>query len=204
MYFCGDDGNLFRYERMMQQIPRFRERRSGIYIKDIGASLERTSEEERNEEMLLRMIAYGIPASFWKRVSEDKDEKLFMNEAHEDNFFRLMTGKKQKKMITSGQYLAAAFLLTADEWLWDMVKTDVTDIGIFFDNMTIRGANTDQYVLFHLAKEIYTGEQFVSMEELGDSELINPELLNLIINSFILRYEGPGIMEEARRHADGK
>ena len=103
-------------------------------------------------------------------------------------------------MLSSGRYLAAAVLLCADEWLWEKSKGSVTDLGIFFDNVALRGAGTEQYVLFRVAKEIYAGEQFVSMEEMADSELVSDELLSLIVSAYLLRIAGLGLAGEGKRN----
>ena len=201
MYFTKEDGEAYLLEVMMRQVPGFRQRRSGIRIVDPDLSITGIFGEGGKEEMKLRMERYDVP---WRmrRDAEGRSprDELFRDEDHRTRFREMLDGSCTSRMLSSGRYLAAVFLLSADGWLWERVKTSVTDLGIFFDNVSIRGASTEQYVLFHSAKEIFTGEQFVSMEEMADSEIVSDELLSLIVSAYLLRVAGLGLAGEVKNN----
>ena len=201
MFFTKEDGETYLLEIMMRQVPGFRQRRSGIWISQPDLELESIFGKEGKEEMKLRMERYDVPGRMRKDAEgRSNDDALFRDEGHGIRFHKLLGGSCQGKMLSSGKYLAAAFLLCADAWLWEKAKGSITDVGIFFDNVSIRGASTEQYVLFHAAKEIYTGEQFVSMEEMADSEIISDELLSLIVSAYLLRVAGIGLAGEVKKN----
>lgn len=201
MYFCKEDGELFLFELMMRQVPGFRPRRSGIHVRKQDVSIDQAFEKEGKKEMKLRMEMYEVP----KRIRKDAegreaDDELYRDAAHKERFVKELNGTCAKRMRENGKFLAAVFLLTSDEWLWEQVRAAVTDAGIFFDNMLIKGANVDQYILFHAAKEIYTGVPFVSMEEMADSTIVSDELLALIVSAYLLRVAGLNLEGRKRKH----
>lgn len=201
MFFTKEDGEMYLLEIMMRQVPGFRQRRSGIRISKLDLELNGLFGKEEREEMKLRMERYEVPRRMKENAEErGDDDELFRDEGHRDRFNKILCGSCQGKMLSSGKYLAATFLLCSNEWLWEKVKGSVTDVGIFFDNVSIKGAGTEQYVLFHVAKEIYTGEQFVSMEEMQDSEIISDELLSLIVSAYMLRVAGVGLAREVKKN----
>ena len=113
-----------------------------------------------------------------------------MNDDHRRYFLRLLEGHRGKIMKRNNRYLAAVFLLSSDRKLWKRVKHEVTDQGILFESIFIKGFTEDQYTLFFMAKDIYTGERFVQDEELADPEIVSDELYSLIVNAFLLAAGG--------------
>ena len=199
MYFCKEDEKLFLLEVMMRQVPGFRPRRNGLRVSQKNLTMDELFGEDGKDAMKIRMETYEVPGRM-KRDAEERStgDELFKDEAHKKRFLNVMAGPCERQMTKNGRFLAATFLLTADEWLWSRAEGCVTEIGIFFDNASISGAGTDQYVLFHSAKELYTGEQFVSMEEMADSEIVSDELLSLIVSAYLLRVAGIGLAKEVR------
>lgn len=203
MYFCKGDGELFLFELMMRQVPGFRPRRNGIHVQKQDVSIDQVFEKDRKEEMKLRMEMYEVPKRIRKDAEErEADDEFYRDAAHKGRFLKELNGPCAKKMRESGKFLAAVFLLSSDEWLWDQVRDSVTDAGIFYDNMLLKGASVDQYILFHAAKEIYTGVPFVSMEEMADSTIVSDELLALIVSAYLLRVVGLNL--EGRKRKNGK
>ena len=190
MYFCKGNGELFMLEVMMRQVPGFMPRRSGIRVSQ-DLTVNEVFGNEGKEDMMLRMEKYEVPERLRSEaVGRDEKDCLFRDEAHRNRFVKLLGGSCERQMTGNGRFLAAAFLLTSDEWLWEKTKDQVTDVGILFDNASIQGSSPEQYVLFHSAKEIYTGVQFISYEEMVDSETVSNEILSLIVSAYLLRVAG--------------
>lgn len=65
---------------------------------------------------------------------------------------------------------------------------------IHFEAIRIHGVDLDGYVIFHMAKELYSGKEHITISELSDPELINDKLLRPIVNSFLVRLYGINIL----------
>ncbi|MCR5461203.1 MAG: hypothetical protein K6F51_15170 [Acetatifactor sp.] len=138
MFFTKEDGEAYLLEVMMRQVPGFRQRRSGIRISQTDLEMDDVFGKEGKEEMKLRMERYEVPGRLRRDAqSRNGDEDLFRDDGHRLRFNGLLNGSCKERMLSSGRYLAAAFLICADEWLWEKSKGSVTDLGIFFDNMTL-------------------------------------------------------------------
>lgn len=75
-------------------------------------------------------------------------------------------------MMQTANYAAAVFILSADENLWERVKGNVLERGIYFDRIRIGGVTLEQYILFHAAKDVYNGTKHIRLSELTDRDLI--------------------------------
>lgn len=190
MYFCKDNSRLFKYEQLMQEPPGYRPRKSGLVVSQKDIVVDQIFQKGKEQEMILRMMAYDLPERLQRELPQSERKVFFINNKHKKLFTELLDSSRGKMMVRSSRYIAAVFLLSADEELWKMVETDVTDIGIFFDNIIIHGVNTKQYVLYHMAKEIYTGDKFISEDELADSDLISDEMYALILHAYFISVGG--------------
>ena len=99
-------------------------------------------------------------------------------------------------------YAAAVFLLSADEILWEKVRKNVLDTGIYFDRVRLGGVTLEQYILFHAAKDVYSGTKHIRLSELTDRELIPDEILRLIVNAFVIEKCGVEIVKQEVWNAD--
>lgn len=53
--------------------------------------------------------------------------------------------------------------------------------SIDFSAIRIHGVDLDSYVLFHTAKDLYTGTKHISLSELTDPELVSDSAFRLLI-----------------------
>ena len=141
-----------------------------------------------------------------KRVDEifcevDK-ELIFRNPKHRNGFYSLLMGKRAKTLQYAPGYAAAVFLLSADEILWEKVRKYVLDTGIYFDRVRLGGVTLEQYILFHAAKDVYSGTKHIRLSELTDRELIPDEILRLIVNAFVIEKCGVEIVKQEVWNAD--
>lgn len=190
MYFCRENSRLFMYEKLMQQTPEYRPRGKGLYVSHRKTLLDKVLQEVSREQMILRMLAYDLPERLQREIVAKQRRHFYMNDDHRRYFLRLLEGHRGKIMKRNSRYLAAVFLLSSDRKLWKRVKHEVTDQGILFESIFIKGFTEDQYTLFFMAKDIYTGERFVQDEELADPEIVSDELYSLIVNAFLLAAGG--------------
>jgi len=182
--FCVSPG-LRVLERQMQQPPGYRPRGYGICVMDVDWR-SRGNYSERVDEIFCEV---------------DK-ELIFRNPKHRNDFYSLLMGKRTKTLQYAPGYAAAVFLLSADEILWEKVRKNVLDTGIYFDRVRLGGVTLEQYILFHAAKDVYSGTKHIRLSELTDRELIPDEILRLIVNAFVIEKCGVEIVKQEVWNAD--
>ncbi len=200
MYFCRENGELFLLEVMMRQAPGFRPRKSGIRVMHRNLTMDEVFGVKGKEKMRIRMERYEVPERIRKDVSGRSGEgELFRDGAHRERFMKVLAGPCQRQMQGNGRFLAAVYLLSCDDWLWERTKDQVTDLGILFDDVSVQGADAERKVLYHSAKEIYTGIQFISLEQMVDSKTVSDEVLSLIVSAYLLRVAGISLAKGVKK-----
>lgn len=119
-------------------------------------------------------------------VFETGDHQIRFDAAYKEN----LTG-------SAGQ-TAAVFLLTADPFLWSKARMSVNPEVIDFPSIRIHGVDLDGYVLFHTAKDLYTGTKHISLSELTDPELVSDSAFRLLITAFLIRRYGAEVLSAER------
>lgn len=187
---------LRELESGMRQIPGFSPRRSGI----IRGRPEQMQPAPYGE--LVRFFLEEIPPS---RLAV---RIINLKNRGEVNEFMFRSGQHKKRfreICGSGEYgflhldhgqAAAVFLLSADTFLWGRAKPCITEQGIRYREMAVRGIEPDGYALFCAAKEMCGGRPGLSLSELGDSELIGDRLLQVILTGILISRHGIGILAE--------
>ena len=181
----------------MQLIPKFVPRTSGIYIKQ-----ERCKNEApiQSEELLRQLFKEVELHALAQRVQtlinkSEVDDTLFRNLTHKKRFNSIYKSGLFPELDDSNGYTAAIFLLSADTFLWNRAKEYITSNQIYFDDIRIGGVDLDGYAIFHMAKELYSGNVHVTVAELSDKEVINDKLLRLMFHSFLVRRNGINILK---------
>lgn len=216
--------SLAGIEMEMQRVPGFRPRGAGIVVsrfeysasdcdccvcaykarkKRCGSSTGCVCLRERlvagcvplAELMAVLTAEVAVPA-FVSRVSRlsQQSDRLFRDEAHRQRF----DGAREKNLTDVIAQMAAVYLLTADSYLWSKAQTAVAAERINFTAMHIHGVDLDGYVLFHTAKDLYSGSKHISLSELTDPELVSDEAFRLIVTAFLLRRYGAPVLQAER------
>lgn len=114
-----------------------------------------------------------------------------------DHQIRFEAAYRESLTGSAGQ-TAAVFLLTADSFLWSKARMSVTMEGIDFPAIRIHGVDLDGYVLFHTAKDLYTGTKHISLLELTDPELVSDSAFRLLVTAFLIRRYGAEVLSAER------
>ena len=123
---------------------------------------------------------------------------LFKDKEHQRRFeftknsLRILFGK------TSNCHIAALFLLTADEKLWQLAQTAVTEKAIRFEHIKLSGINTEGYALYQMAKMLSTGHTKITVSELADEQLISDPLLAVLVGAMFISRFGSDVLEVRR------
>ena len=119
----------------------------------------------------------------------------YRNEKHHIVFTETIKHMNRKNKAL----MAALYLLTADFALWKCVRHAVVNSVICFEQVRLRGTNTNSYPLFCAAKDLYLGTKHLTVSDLADAELISPKTFSLICNAMAIRRFGLGAIQYEER-----
>nr|WP_308625379.1 hypothetical protein [uncultured Eisenbergiella sp.] len=191
----------------MQRIPGFTPRRSGM-------SVSRFEYKARDCDCSVclreRLVAGSVPLTellgvlsrevrsrpFVARVSRLSRQPLpvFETGGHQ---LRFEAACREQLTGSAGQ-TAAVYLLAADPFLWGRARMALKPEEIDFPAIRIHGVDLDGYVLFHTAKDLYTGTKHISLSELTDPELVSDSAFRLLVTAFLIRRYGAEALSAER------
>lgn len=205
---------LAQIEIEMQRIPGFTPRKSGMMVSRFSYNPVNTLKTEKNSQCnpegctcpQKRFAAGGVPLNeLLEEISVEVNARPF--EARMSNLTRQTIqlfrehghclryeAARQANLIGVAHQTAAVFLLTADSFLWNKSRQAVTSEGVCFSDIRIHGVDLDGYVLFHTAKDLYSGTKRISLSELTDPELVSDEAFRLIVLAFLIRRYGAEVL----------
>ncbi len=199
--FCSSP-QLCVLERQMQPPPGYRPRGDGICIMNEAEWRRRGNYSEIvdcvNSRMQMEHLKRRIDEVFCVAVQE----LIFSSPAHREKYLLLMRGKRAEIFGSHSNYAVAVFLLSADDGLWERAERHVADTGIYFDRIRLGAVTLEQYILFHVAKDVHNGTKHIRLSELADRELVADRLLRLIVNTFVIQKCGVGMIEQEEWNAD--
>lgn len=108
----------------------------------------------------------------------------------------IMVGIEREYAVQVTELCSYCFLLSADEKLWEKTRRQMSDTGIYFNQVRLGSVTLEQYILFHAAKDAYHGTKHIRLSELTDRELVPDEILRLIVNAFVIERYGMDIVEQ--------
>ena len=92
-------------------------------------------------------------------------------------------------------WLAAVYLLSAHAGLWQKTIAAVTPGQIDFGSIRLGDASVREYVLYRVAKGIFSGALGATSAELADPELVNDDTLLLVLCAVLIARYGPDVMQ---------
>ena len=168
---------LRKLEAFMQEIPHFPPK---------GAKIDFDSLED---EILLFEIENVIvnikPPNENLNIGKDNIMK-FRNEQHRNTF--LSEAKKQN--LKNHKLIAALYLLTADEKLWDTARSYVGKDDIVFENIHLKSGSENAYTLYCAAKDLYNGSRHLAIDDIADGTIIKNKVFSLICNAMLIKRKG--------------
>ena len=119
----------------------------------------------------------------------------FADRAHRARMARLFT---QVQPRPPGNRLAAFYLLTASETLWERVRFGVLGDNINLTCASLRGISTRDYTLYQAAVGCLTRTRRISASELADPELVDDMSLRLILSAERIARYGANLLTGRR------
>lgn len=123
------------------------------------------------------------------------DGEIFLNPIHRSRFHTVCRLQNISIEDRNPAYLAALFLLTADNKLWCAAKEHIYLDNFDFKKMHLNGMNTDGYAIFQAARTIYTGREYIKQDEIADKTLIDEHTFKIIINAKLLSKYGAAMFQ---------
>ena len=145
-------------------------------------------------EMIIECFSEIGHFYFKKRLTDlvaSSPNGWFISEAHEVRFENVCEMLKIYKMDRNPRYLATLFLLTADGRLCSLAKEYIYPNYFEFMHIRLSGMTTNSYALYQVAKTIYTGKEYIKLNEIADGHLIDHQTFMAIIHAIlIVKYGG--------------
>ena len=110
----------------------------------------------------------------------------FKSQQHKSTFKKAIR-KKDKK---DTRLMAAIYLLTADQILWNKVKGNIRESRIDFDEVRLDTVSENGYTLYSASKDMYFNTDHVSLSDIFDTNLIPEKMFNVIITAINIRRLG--------------
>lgn len=105
---------------------------------------------------------------------------------------RLYTGRC--KSFYTNEYLAAMYLLTATQTLYDRTRQCFTKYGLEFALVNNKGLSVDEYTLMGTAKTLYFGTDDLTAEDITEPEIVSTEALSFIVNAVLIVRFGEAVL----------
>ena len=121
----------------------------------------------------------------------------FKSAMHRKNFTGFISPKNSDYYCSRSEFVAAAFLLSADKLLWERSERALARYSVNFGMIDLSGISTEGYALYKAARAVYNGDSDISLSELCDWTLIDdPTTLTIFTGVMLLRN---GIRMQKRR-----
>ncbi len=109
---------------------------------------------------------------------------------HKKKLLNVLNYLKCPVCSMKSEFLAALFILTSDNKLWNKAKYAVTINGIDFKSIDVKGINSDEYTLFKASQDILEGTRHLDLNDLGDNKVIGDNIFELIKTALYVRRYG--------------
>ena len=110
----------------------------------------------------------------------------FKSQQHKSTFKKAVS----KKDKTDNKLMAAMYLLTADQILWNKVKGNIHENRIDYDEVKLSTVTENGYTLYSASKDMYFNTDHVSLSDIFDTSLIPPKMFDVIITAICIRRMG--------------
>lgn len=114
---------------------------------------------------------------------------MFKGEKHKKRFLNEIELLKNQNSHFNKRFLSALYIITSDEFLWNVSKDHIEHNKIKFEQIDIRGINSLSYQLWQISKSLLSKEE-ISVNELLDKELFSDKNFKIIIDAIKIARKG--------------
>lgn len=198
------------YERMMQQVPRYRwdTLNTDYYIGTYARYLHRTNTPATENALTIAaeitpwpILVMSIAEVFANPQFTRRAYNHYLKEDHYMTFINLSHQLRFQSALIANSMInrigqSALYLLTADRDLWNRASRHITAEGIHFGSMNLNGCSTDEYTLFCAAKDLYHCTRHITISDMTDCTVISSKLFRLICNALTIARYGIKALED--------
>lgn len=129
------------------------------------------------------------------KVIHQTEQYFFAGQLH---IARLLRTLGTDTSPVNRRWLAAVYLLSASDVLWQQTLSAVSRDRIDFGAVRLERVGVKEYTLYRAARGICQGKLGVTAEELADNTLVPDDTLLLIISAALVARFGPEVMRIGR------
>lgn len=135
-------------------------------------------------QMRINYIVHTFPESLW------------CSEKHRRNMSELDFMLGFHKLRNTRQYYAAMYLITVNDDLIERTTYCFNRDGIDFSKANFKGISIQNYDLLMAAKQIYTGNKYISLNDLSNPKIVDDDTFRLIMNAHIILRKGIKVFDK--------
>ncbi|MCI1965082.1 MAG: hypothetical protein LKJ17_02950 [Oscillospiraceae bacterium] len=214
---------LQEFEQMMMLVPNFSKRGKGLIVlkgfpfteEDVSCRFCTEYPKCKNDESKCLVLSERLKANavcyesivkntfkdfktynLKKRLSKlilEFNGDFFCDSSHQQRFENIIK-TKDRVVKNNDQFLATLFLLTADHELWEWSKSHIYLTKVDFKSIHLKGIDTNRYAVYQTAKTIFTGKEYIKLNEIADESLIDEKTFQAIIHAILLAKYGTEIL----------
>ena len=149
-----------------------------------------TFPHERRLFQRLNLLIKHYPGSLWG------------NEQHERRMQYQCAVQGYRRRRDTNAYYAAMYLLTSNDDIYRRTANCFCKDGIEFGYAVLKNTSPHNYALFMAARDLCDKTEAVTMADLAEPEVIDPEALRLIVNATLIARYGLAAFQIRARGAE--
>ena len=149
-----------------------------------------TFPHERRLFQRLNLLIKHYPGSLWS------------NEQHERRMQYQCAVQGYRRRRDTNAYYAAMYLLTSNDDIYRRTANCFCKDGIEFGYAVLKNTSLHNYALFMAARDLCDKTEAVTMADLAEPEVIDPEALRLIVNATLIARYGLAAFQIRARGAE--
>ena len=127
---------------------------------------------------------------------------LWSNEQHERRMQYQCAVQGYRRRRDTNAYYAAMYLLTSNDDIYRRTANCFCKDGIEFGYAVLKNTSPHNYALFMAARDLCDKTEAVTMADLAEPEVIDPEALRLIVNATLIARYGLAAFQIRARGAE--
>lgn len=145
---------------------------------------------DRRLSSRLNLLIKHYPGSLWS------------NEQHERRMQYQCAVQGYRRRRDTNAYYAAMYLLTSNDDVYRRTANCFCKDGIEFGYAVLKNTSPHNYALFMAARDLCDKTEAVTMADLAEPEVIDPEALRLIVNATLIARYGLAAFQIRARGAE--
>ena len=149
------------------------------------------TEELKGFEIMMKEVPrYSTAAGQAERerlTASIRKSRSFRNGRHKELFLATVCECTKGGASVSNEFLAAIYLFTASERLWECAQSGIYRNDIDFKRISTKRMGIINYCLLKAAEDIYTDSMHFSIGEIASPDIISDNLLQIIMNAVVIK-----------------